>query len=111
MTGGLAYANTERSVALNSPVLAVGQAFSDDKTRWGWTMGFGTEWQFGFAQLELQERGALRPLRNGREHITHPGHSLRPRPPVRFEHESSAWVTRIGINYRFGGFGGGGPGY
>jgi hypothetical protein len=24
---------------------------------------------------------------------------------VRFEHESEAWVTRIGLNYRFGGYG------
>ena len=32
-----------------------------------------------------------------------------PDRPVRFEHESSAWVTRVGIDYRFGGgtYGGG----
>ena len=30
---------------------------------------------------------------------------------VRFEHESSAWVTRIGINYKFGGYGAGPGGY
>ena len=46
VTGGLAYGKTERSVALNIPILGISEGFSSDKTRWGWTAGFGSEWQF-----------------------------------------------------------------
>ena len=87
--------------------------FSDEKTRWGWTVGFGTEWSFApnwsfksevlYARFEKEENTlTCRILCN-------------PDRAVRFEHESSAWVTRVGINYRFGGgtYGGGmyGGGY
>ena len=46
MRGGLAYGNNERSVGLTTPVLGISEPFSSDKTRWGWTAGLGTEWQF-----------------------------------------------------------------
>jgi outer membrane immunogenic protein len=110
VTGGFAFANTERSIALTFPTRPEFDQFaSDEQTRWGWTMGFGTEWAFGpnwsfksevlYARFETEE------------------HSFRcrllcdPDRQVRFEHESSAWVTRIGVNYRFGGLGlfGGAP--
>jgi outer membrane immunogenic protein len=111
VTGGLAYANTERTVALTfaPPLNGLNQGpFTDEKTRWGWTMGFGTEWQFAsnwsfksevlYARFETEEStrtcGVL---------------VCGVPTPVRFEHDSSAWVTRIGVNYRFGGgtYGGG----
>ncbi len=70
-------------------------------------MGFGAEWAFApnwswktevlYARFEKEENTfTCRILCN-------------PDRPVRFEHESSAWVTRFGINYRFGGgtYGGG----
>jgi outer membrane immunogenic protein len=101
VTGGLAYANTERSVALFTPGIAFGP-FTDEQTRWGWTMGFGTEWQFApnwsfksevlYARFETEETTRICTL-------------CVPDRAFRFEHESSAWVTRLGINYRFGGFG------
>ena len=101
VTGGLAYANTERSVALFTQNIAVGP-FTDEQTRWGWTMGFGTEWQFApnwsfksevlYARFETEETTRICTL-------------CVPDRSFRFEHESSAWVTRLGINYRFGGFG------
>jgi outer membrane immunogenic protein len=109
VTGGLAYANTEQSVALtvaDFPQFNQGP-FSDEKTRWGWTAGFGTEYSFApnwsfkgevlYARFETEEIGLTCTL------------LCDPNRQVRFEHESSAWVTRVGINYRFGGgwFGGG----
>jgi outer membrane immunogenic protein len=104
VTGGLAYANTERTVELTvagAPQFNQGP-FTDEKTRWGWTMGFGTEWQFAsnwsfksevlYARFETDERtGTCVVLCGGVP------------TPIRFEHDSSAWVTRIGVNYRFGG--------
>jgi outer membrane immunogenic protein len=115
VTGGLAFANTERSVALTfpgAPQFNQGP-FTDEKTRWGLALGFGAEWAFApnwswktevlYARFEKEENTfTCRLLCN-------------PDRPVRFEHESSAWVTRFGINYRFGGgtYGGGmyGSGY
>jgi outer membrane immunogenic protein len=107
VTGGLAYANTERSIALTfaNPQFNQGP-FSDEKTRLGWTAGFGAEWSFApnwslksevlYARFETEENAFTCRL------LCEPNRS------VRFEHESSAWVTRFGLNYRFGGgFGGG----
>ena len=106
VTSGLAFANTERSVALTVPGVTQLGPFSDEKSRVGWTVGFGTEWAFApswsfksevlYARFETEEN-------------THTCRLLcNPDRPVRFEHESSAWVTRFGINYRFGGGGYGG---
>ena len=102
VTGGLAYANTERTVEVSIPFLGISEAFSDEKTRWGWTMGFGTEWQFApnwsfksevlYARFETAERTHTCVVLCGGVPT-----------PFRFEHDSSAWVTRIGVNYRFGG--------
>jgi outer membrane immunogenic protein len=110
VTGGFAYANTERTVNLNIPALGISESFSDDKTRWGWVMGFGTEWQFApswsfksevlYARFETEEATGTCTLLCGGVPT-----------PVRFEHDSSAWVTRIGINYKFGGYGAGPGGY
>ena len=104
VTGGFAYANTERTVALTfagAPGLNQGP-FTDEKTRWGWTMGFGTEWQFlpnwSFKSEVLYARFET-------EESTRTCGVLVCGVPtsVRFEHDSSAWVSRIGVNYRFGG--------
>jgi opacity protein-like surface antigen len=93
VTGGFAYANTERSVALTfptAPQLNQGP-FSDDKTRWGWTAGFGTDpnWSLKsevlYARFETEENTFTCRL------LCNPDRAC------------SAWVTRIGLNYRFGG--------
>ena len=101
VTGGLAYAKNDRSVALSIPVLGISEAFSSDKTRLGWTAGFGSEWQFApswslksevlYARFQTEETSFNCTI------------VCAPARPVRFENESSAWVTRIGVNYRFGG--------
>jgi len=101
VTGGLAYAKTERSVDLNIPLLGISEGFSSDKTRLGWTAGFGTEWQFAsnwslksevlYARFQTEETAFTCSI------------LCAPARGVRFEHDSSAWVTRIGVNYRFGG--------
>ena len=105
VTGGLAYANTERSVALNIPVLGISEAFSTDKTRWGWTMGIGTEYQFGFNSNWSFKSEVLYARFQTEENTFTCAIVCVPPRTARFEHESSAWVTRIGINYKFGGYG------
>jgi outer membrane immunogenic protein len=103
VTGGIAYANFERSATVVSPLFGVNETFtSDDKTRWGWTLGFGTEWQFApnwsfksevlYALFEKDEKTFTCLAFCGPAGL-----------PVRLEHQDSVWVSRIGINYRFGG--------
>ena len=101
VTGGLAYARTEHTVALSIPVLGISETFSSDKTRLGWTAGFGTEWQFApnwslksevlYARFQTEETSFSCTV------------LCVPARTVRFEHDNSAWVTRLGVNYRFGG--------
>ncbi len=77
VTGGFAYANTERTVALNIPGLGIQRGLLGRQDALGLDHGL----RHGVAvraQLELQERGALRPLRNGRDH-RHLHAPLRPR--------------------------------
>ncbi len=67
----------------------------------GWTAGFGTEWQFApnwsfksevlYARFQTEESTFTCTI------------LCAPARAVRFEHESSAWVARVGVNYRFGG--------
>ena len=123
VTGGFAYANTERTVALtflNDPQSNQGP-FTDEKTRWGWTAGFGAEWALsgwgkapvGGGNWSIKFETLYARFETGE--TTHTCVLLCGGDPtqVRFEHDSSAWVTRIGLNYRFGGggYGGYGGGY
>jgi outer membrane immunogenic protein len=104
VTGGLAYANTERSVTLNVPALGISESFSSDKTRWGWTAGFGTEYQFAFNSNWSFKTEVLYARFKTEDTSFTCTLLCAPDRTVRFEHESSAWVTRIGINYKFGGY-------
>jgi outer membrane immunogenic protein len=108
VTGGLAFARTERSIELSFALIPEeNEAFSSSNTRWGWTAGFGAEWALGgwgkapvgggnwsikletlFARFEPRENTFICALRCDNV-------------PFRFEHDSSAWTTRIGLNYRF----------
>ena len=106
VTGGFAYANTERTVALT--VAAAPQnnqgPFTDEKTRWGWTMGFGTEYQFAFnSNWSFKSEVLYARFQTGENTGTCGAVVCGVPTTVRFEHDSSAWVTRFGINYKFGG--------
>ena len=98
VAGGLAYAFTERSVAISIPGFA--ETFSSEKSRLGWTLGFGTEWQFAPSWSFKSE---VLFARFQREDSTFTCTIFCGGLPARFEHESSAWVARVGVNYRFGG--------
>ena len=46
VTGGLAFARFNNSLAVFEDGPATTTAFAADRTRWGWTAGVGTEWAF-----------------------------------------------------------------
>jgi outer membrane immunogenic protein len=103
VTGGLAYANFDRNFTLTVPGV-FSENFEHRKTRLGWTFGVGTEWAIWdnwsvksevlYARFERHENQFFSPFYGTN---------------FRFDHEDQVWVTRIGLNYRFGGLGGYGP--
>lgn len=100
VTGGLAAAriHTTYSEAITG---AFNESFTFDKTRWGWTGGFGAEfalasgWSANAEVLYMQLRKDTVTLNS---------------PPANngvsnFDQNDSAWVGRVGLNYRWGGAG------
>jgi outer membrane immunogenic protein len=106
VTGGAAFANHRNETAFVATPDT--ERFSDHRTRFGFAVGAGTEWSFAnnwsinseflYMAFERDRRAFNCATLCG------------PFPvgtPFRFEHQNEAWVGRIGLNYRFGGFGGG----
>ena len=105
VTGGLAYARIDHTAALTNFIGAAftTETFSDSRTRWGWTAGFGTEWaMFGNWSLKSE---ALYVRFAERDSVFNSGFAvLNGNPATKsFDYQDSLWITRIGINYRFGG--------
>jgi outer membrane immunogenic protein len=98
VTGGLAYASFKRDLAFVEDVNTI-EVFSSSRIRLGWTAGVGTEWainsnwslksEFLYMQFEKDEAAFTSTITN-------------PDITYRFKHEDSAWIGRIGLNYRFG---------
>jgi outer membrane immunogenic protein len=103
VTGGLAYANFKRDFRFieDADDDAYTEVFSRSRTRFGWTAGAGTEWainqnwslksEFLYVQFEKDE-------------TTETSKVLYPDLKTRFKNDDSAWVGRIGLNYRFGAY-------
>jgi outer membrane immunogenic protein len=92
-TGGLAGARFRTSYS------NVGVVVDSRETRLGWTAGVGTEWawsrnvSFKFETLYVGFTDRERDLRD-------PG--AFGGQTFRFRHSDSMWVSRIGLNYRWG---------
>jgi outer membrane immunogenic protein len=100
VTGGLAFANFDRSysqIDLNAPAT---ETFGSTKNKWGWTLGVGTEWAL-WGNWSLQSEVLYAWFE--KDTTTFTCTVFCPNEPKRFEHHDSAWVTKIGLNYRFGG--------
>jgi len=104
VTGGFAYGNFKRSYTQSDLNTPGSETFSDSKNKWGWTAGFGAEWAINnnwslksevlYAQFEKDDSAFICSAT-----IT----CGPPGEPKRFTNEDSVWVTRIGLNYRWGG--------
>ena len=99
------------------PGIVGSETFAYETTRWGWTVGVGTEWamwsnwslksEFLYMGFEKDERTFNSAIGAGLA-VGVPIAS----GPKRFDNQDSIWVSRIGINWRFGGGRpGGGAGY
>jgi outer membrane immunogenic protein len=102
-TGGLAYANFARSVSFfNDGGAGTTLTIGNNNTRWGWTAGVGTEWAFApnwslksevlYMRFEEDTFNAV-----GIANIGNVGQTYR------LSSQNEAWISRIGVNYRFGG--------
>lgn len=91
VTGGLAFGGIRHSV----DVLGGFNVFDEKKVRWGWTAGAGAEmalrdnWSFKSEVLYVQ--------------FANNDFSVPVFPSARLSDRDSAWVARIGLNYKFGG--------
>jgi len=101
VTGGFAYANFDRNFTYfnDLPATAV---FTSDDTKWGWTAGVGTEWAFA-PNWSLKSEVLYMSFEKGT--LTVPGSAGigNVAATYRLESQDQAWVSRIGVNYRFGG--------
>ena len=102
VTGGLAWARVNSSVSFDR----LNDAFpaftaSNDATRWGWTVGFGSEWAWGGGwsiksealYMQFEHRDFNLPIPAGAPDTCN----------CRFTSDTSAWSVRVGLNYNFGG--------
>jgi outer membrane immunogenic protein len=104
VTGGLAYARFDRALTVFEDAPATAAVFASSRTRWGWTAGVGTEWAFT-SNWSLKSEFLY--MRFVRDDSTHVGVTINgvnfgvPGRPYVFNHQDEAWITRIGLNYRF----------
>ncbi len=107
-TGGIGFGRFDRSYTLND----VGQdrnppfmeTFSTDKTKWAWVAGVGTEWAVWNGWSIQGEVLYTRFENDEATFICSETFCAFEGPrPKRFEHQDSVWITKIGVNYRWGG--------
>ena len=101
VTGGLAYGHFNRTATqtdLNTPASEI---FSSSKTKWGWTMGVGTEWAM-WGNWSLQSEVLYARFEKDETSFTCAVFCGTPESK-RFDHHNSVWISKIGLNYRFGG--------
>jgi outer membrane immunogenic protein len=102
VTSGVAYASVKRDLEFFSdgPIhRPVTEAFSSSRTRFGWTAGAGTEWAIN-ANWSLKSEFLY--MQFAKDEGTFVTTVIAPGTTTRFKHDDSAWVGRIGLNYRFG---------
>lgn len=105
-TGGFAYANFNRSYTLFEDAPATTAIFNTSHTRWGWAAGVGSEWAFA-PNWSLKSEFLYMRFVDGDTSVT--GTTINgvnfgvPGRVYNFTNQDDAWVTRIGVNYRFGG--------
>jgi outer membrane immunogenic protein len=99
VTGGLAYANFKRDTVYSDGDTS--ETFSSSKNKFGFTAGAGAEW--AFAQNWTIKTEALY-MQFQKDTVTHTSQIFNEGEQFRLKHEDSAWVARVGLNYRFGGY-------
>jgi outer membrane immunogenic protein len=109
VTGGLAYANFRRNYAYFQDGPAHTNVFSSDNTKLGWAAGAGAEWALA---NNWTLRGEFLYMGFEQDRVTAAGDGIgigAAGVNYRLDSQDSLWVSRIGLNYRFGGDAGKGP--
>lgn len=97
VTGGVAYANIKHDFTVTDPNVPAVEAFSASKSRWGWVGGLGAEWAW---TQNVSIKSEVLYIRFNE--LTTTGFSANGAQTVNFDHQDSMWVTRIGLNVKFG---------
>jgi outer membrane immunogenic protein len=106
-TGGFAWANVENTYTRACSAFNCGVAINENNafssTRWGWTVGAGTEWKFA-PNWSLKSEALYVQLKEQQDTFT----VSDPFPPpstatFRWTNNDNFWVARVGVNYIFGG--------
>jgi len=98
LTGGAAYARIDHSFTVTDPVILATESFSAPSNRWGWVGGVGLEWALTPAVSIKSETLYIRYAAASNTIFSPAGAQN-----VTFDHLDSMWVSRVGINVRFGG--------
>lgn len=109
VTGGLAYANVKRNFTYFQDGPAHANVFSSNNTKIGWTAGVGAEWALA---NNWTLKGEFLYMSFEGDRITAAGDGVgigNAGVNYRLDSNDSVWVSRIGLNYRFGGDLGKGP--
>ena len=97
VTGGLAWANVSNTYTQAFP--GINEQFSFSSTRWGWTVGAGSEWKFA-ANWSLKSEVLYMQFKEQQDTFFS---LVSPAGNYRFNNNNNAVVARMGVNYIFGG--------
>ena len=107
VTGGVAFANFDRSYIHS--IGPFSQSFADETTRTGFAIGAGTEWALAPSWSITSEFLYMGFRRDNVAFACSTGVTCLGLPVgtgFRYEFNDSIWAARLGVNYRFSGFGG-----
>jgi outer membrane immunogenic protein len=109
VTGGAAFAKIRHTNSFFSVDNCPGSSpcseeFAHSDTRWGWTAGVGGEWAWT-PNLSIKAEVLYAQFRPSSFVFNSVVFRPNDHNPWNFKFEDSMWVTRIGLNYRFGGGG------
>lgn len=101
-TGGLAFANFKKSATFFEDGPATTGVLNWNKNRLGWTAGVGTEWSFA---PNWSLKSEVLYMRFEKDETTFTGVAPigNTGVPYRFDSQDQVFISRIGVNYRFGG--------
>ncbi len=100
-TGGLAFANFKRTATMTDNTAPASETFSSSRWRLGWTAGVGTEWAIN-SNWSLKSEVLYASFAKDEQSFTCTVFCGGPESK-RFDNQDSVWVSRIGLNYRWGG--------
>jgi outer membrane immunogenic protein len=103
VTGGVAYGRFNRNWTFFEDAPATLLTVSSDRSKLGWTAGFGTEWAF-LGNWSLKSEVLYTRFVDDQQTFTGAFGAIGiAGRQYRLESQDSMWVSRIGLNYRFGG--------